>query len=113
MGEELRGTGIKVAAVSPGPIDTGFIMAQIDDVSDITFSQPLSTAEQVASVILQLAVNDRRERSMPPFSGLLTTLSYLFPWLSRAFAPALERKGRRVKHELVKKIRAQEGGDAR
>lgn len=109
LGEELAGSGIKLAAVSPGPIDTGFIMANIDEVADITFSQPLSTAEEVAQVIMNLAVNDKRERSMPPVSGLLTTLSYLFPGLGKRLRPALLRKGRRVKQQLKAKMRAEEG----
>ncbi|HEX2139903.1 MAG TPA: SDR family oxidoreductase, partial [Woeseiaceae bacterium] len=100
LGEELAGSGIKLAAVSPGPIDTGFIMSDIDSVADITFSQPLSTAEEVAQVVMELCVNDKRERSMPPASGLLTTLSYLFPQLGGWLRPVLLRKGRRVKQRL-------------
>lgn len=100
LGEELMGSGIKLAAVSPGPVDTGFIMTNIDAVADITFSQPLSTAEEVAQVVMDLAANDARERSMPPASGWLTTLAYLFPRLGMWLRPALLRKGRRVKARL-------------
>jgi len=104
LGEELRDTEIKLAVISPGPIDTGFIMSNIDSVEDIVFSQPMSTSEQVADEILKLCRNDRRERSMPPFSGFLTTLSYLFPSLGRKLQPALDRRGRRVKHRLKVKM---------
>jgi len=100
IGEELRDSGIKFAVVSPGPIDTGFIMSDIDKVSNLTFSQPLSTADEVAQAILDLCGNSQRELSMPPSSGWLTTVSYLFPWLARKLRPALERKGQRVKSAL-------------
>ena len=108
LAEELKGTRIKVAAVSPGPIDTGFIMSNIDNVTDLTFSQPISTAAQVADEIMKLCVNNKRERSMPPMSGVLTTLTYLFPGFARALRPAFEIKGRRVKRKL--KAQIQTGG---
>jgi hypothetical protein len=82
-------------------------MANIDEVADITFSQPLCTADDVAQVIMKLAIDDRRERSMPPLSGLLTTLSYLFPGLGALLRPALLRKGQRVKQRLKAKMRAE------
>jgi len=59
LAEELRETNIKVAAVSPGPVDTGFIMANIDVVTDLTFSQPISTAEEVAREIVTLCSNNK------------------------------------------------------
>ena len=105
IAEELRDSGIKFGVVSPGPIDTGFIMTDVDQVSDLTFSQPISTADEVAQVVLDLCGNEQREVSMPWFSGLLTTVNYLFPWLGRQMRPALERKGRRVKKELKAKAR--------
>jgi len=110
LGEELRGTGIKLAVVSPGPIDTGFIMSNIDSVEDIVFSQPMSTSEEVADEILKLCLNDRRERSMPPVSGMLATLSYLFPALGRKLQPVLDRRGRRAKRRWREKM-AMHAGD--
>jgi len=108
LAEELRGSDIKLAAVSPGPIDTGFIMDDIDGTSDLTFSQPLSTAEEVAIEILKLVFNDKRERSMPPASGLLTYVNYLFPSVGRAMRPALEKRGQRVKRRLKAERKARD-----
>ncbi|GMR16976.1 MAG: SDR family oxidoreductase [Gammaproteobacteria bacterium] len=113
LAEELRGSHIKVAAVSPGPIDTGFIMADIDNVSDLTFSQPISTADEVADAIIALCLNKRREIAMPPQSGLLTTVAYLFPALSRRLRPALEAKGRKVKRQLRARMQPGNGSAGR
>jgi short-subunit dehydrogenase len=107
LGDELKHAGIKLAAVSPGPIDTGFIMSNIDNVTDLTFSQPIVTADEVADEITKLCANDKRERSMPPISGLLTTVSYLFPGFGNLMRPLLLAKGRRVKRELKAKMRAE------
>jgi short-subunit dehydrogenase len=108
--EELRDSGIKVAVVSPGPISTGFILADIDQTSDVTFSQPMSTPEEVAQVILDLCGSNRREQSMPAMSGFLTTVMYLMPWLGPLMLPVLIRKGARVKRRL--KARAKAGNSA-
>lgn len=103
LANEFSDNKIKIAVVSPGPIDTGFIMANIDNTSDLTFSQPMSTAEEVAQVILDLCSNEQREISMPRISGVLTTLMYLMPWLGRTVRPLLERRGASVKAKLKKK----------
>jgi len=105
LAEEIRDADIKLAVVSPGPVSTQFILADIDKTSDLTFSQPMSTAEEVAQAILDLCGNKQRELAMPAISGILTTVSYLVPWLGRALRPMLERKGARVKKELKAKAR--------
>ncbi len=110
LAEEIRGSGIKLAVVSPGPIATQFILADIDKTSDLTFSQPMSSAEQVAQAILDLCGNNQREQAMPAISGILTTASYLMPWLGRALRPRLERRGARVKKELKAKAKAKAAG---
>jgi hypothetical protein len=106
LAEEIRDSAIKLAVVSPGPISTQFILADIDKTSDLTFSQPMSSAEEVAQAILDLCGNNQREQAMPAISGILTTVSYLLPWLGRALRPKLERRGARVKKELKAKAKA-------
>lgn len=110
LAEELRGSGIKIGIVSPGPIDTGFIMADIDKTSDLTFSQPISSADEVAQTVLDLCGNNVREQSMPAISGLLTTVMYLFPGLARVLRPTFERRGARTKERLKKERAARQGG---
>jgi hypothetical protein len=100
LGIELAESNIKLAVVSPGPIDTGFIMADLDATSDLTFSQPISTANEVAQAVLDLCGNTVREQAMPRISGFLTTIMYLLPGMSRVVRPILERKGARVKARL-------------
>jgi hypothetical protein len=97
IADEIQASGIKIGVVSPGPIDTGFIMDEIDLVEDIVFSQPMSSAEQVAEAIIELATEDTVELSMPAFSGKLTTLSYLFPSLRRKLRPKLYEQGKKNK----------------
>ena len=98
--EEMRDSGIKIAVVSPGPVDTGFIMENLDDVDDIVFSQPMSSADEVAQTILDLCGNNVREQPMPRSSGILTTFAYLAPWLGKQLRPMLQKKGARVKARL-------------
>lgn len=98
--EELRGSNIKIALVSPGPIDTGFIMDNLDTVADLTMSQPISTAEEVAQAIVELCGNRRVEAAMPAFSALLSRFFKVLPWLKRLLLPVFEARGARVKRRL-------------
>ena len=98
--EELRGSNIKLALVSPGPLDTSFIMADLDVVADLTMSQPISTADEVAQAIVDLCGNRQKEIAMPASTALLSRLVALMPWLRRLIQPLLEKKGARVKREL-------------
>lgn len=97
LAEELRGTTVYPSVVSPGPIETGFILDDVDAVTDLTFSQPMSTPEQIAALVLACAADGRVERSRPKSSRVLATAGYLLPALPRLLRPMLERRGRRAK----------------
>ncbi len=111
LSEELRGTNVKIGLVSPGPISTAFIMEDMDKVSDITFSQPMSSAEEVAQTVLDLCGNNVHEEAMPKKSGLLAVVIGLMPSLGRLLRPTLERKGQRIKKQLKAEARAAATGD--
>ncbi len=103
MQEELHGSGITMSAVSPGPVDTGFIMDNLDDVPDVVFAQPMSTADEVARLILDCAADGTVERVIPQLTGYLATAGYLFPALRSFMLPLMERRGKEAKAEFVKR----------
>ena len=100
LAEELREAGVRVSVVSPGPVDTGFIMDSIDEVPDLVFSQPMSTADEIAQLVIECAADGRVERMRPKLGGYLATVGYLFPALRRVLVPVLERKGRVAKERF-------------
>jgi short-subunit dehydrogenase len=101
--EELAGSGITASAVSPGPVDTGFIMEDLEDVPDLVFAQPMSTADEVARLILDCAADGTPERVIPQVTGYLATAGYLFPALRSVMLPMMERRGKIAKDELRKR----------
>jgi short-subunit dehydrogenase len=104
LADELQGTGIVVGLVSPGPIDTGFIMDNIDQVEDIVYSQPMSSAQQVADRVLQLLEGRKIEITMPWLSGKLTTLSYLSTTLRRMTRGLMYSIGRKNKRKYRQRL---------
>ncbi len=105
LAEELRDTNVRVSVVSPGPVDTGFITDPdvIHGVPALVFSQPMSTADEIAELVLQSAADGVRERTKPVLGARLATLSYLVPSLRRALLPVFERKGEREKKKYIER----------
>jgi len=106
LAEELESTGITVSAVSPGPVETGFLLGDIEEVPDVVFSQPISTAAEVAALILDCAADGTLERTCPQLSGYLATAGYLVPQLPRLLRPVLQYQGRAAKERYIEKLRA-------
>jgi short-subunit dehydrogenase len=103
LAEELQGSGITVSAVSPGPVETGFILKELEEVPDVVFSQPMSSADDIAKLILECAADGSIERAHPASSAYLATLGYLVPQLPRLLRPLLERQGRAAKQAYIAK----------
>jgi len=97
--EELAGSAITASVVSPGPVDTGFIMSEIDEVPDLVFSTPMSTAEEVARLILDSAADGARERTIPVLTGYLAKVGNLLPALREVLVPRMEKRGRVIKEQ--------------
>jgi short-subunit dehydrogenase len=104
--EELAASGITVSLVSPGPVDTGFFGAELEGVADVAFSQPMSTAEQVANAIVRCIEEGTSEIALPWLSGKLCTLGYLSPALTRLLRPVMEKRGARNKRAYLERKRA-------
>ncbi len=80
-------------------------MDELETVPDLVLSQPMSTADEVAALILDCAADGRAERVAPRVSGYLTTIGYLFPALRRALLPLMKRQGRRAKKRYMARRR--------
>lgn len=100
LADEVRGSGVRVSVVSPGPVQTGFILDEIDDVPDLVFSQTLCTPQQIADLVIMALQKDIREATPSIQSRLMTNMGYLFPGLRQLMTPALQRRGRAVKARL-------------
>jgi hypothetical protein len=103
VAEELRDTNVRVCVVTPGPVETGFILDQsrIETVPPLVFSQPMSTPDEIANLVLASAADGARERTRPALSGKLATFSYLVPSVRRILGPVFERKGRAAKKKYL------------
>lgn len=99
VGEEMRGRGVSLCAVSPGPIATPFVLDDLDHTPDLVFSQPFLTAEQVAEAVVACALDRKRERAMPFSTLQLARLVQWMPWLQETLRPLLEKKGAQVKEQ--------------
>lgn len=100
LAAELSERNLHVGAVCPGPVDTSFF-GDVAEVPDLVFSQPMSSAEEIARAVFEVVEERIDEVDVPMSSGKLATLGYLAPGLFRRLRPLLERLGARNKRAFV------------
>lgn len=103
--EDLARRGLRIANVNPGPVDSGFFDGDIHNVSNLTFSQPMRSSEEVAEAVLRCARSEASplEVDLPYASGKLATLGYLAPAVSALLRPLLERRGAKAKAAFMRR----------
>lgn len=104
LAEEVEERGIHAGSVCPGPVDTPFF-GDIESVPDLVFSQPMSTADEVADAVMRCITEGKLEIAIPALSGKLVTLGYLSPRLARVLRPALEKRGAENKRRYIESKR--------
>jgi short-subunit dehydrogenase len=104
LGEELRGSGVTVSVVSPGPVDSAFIRSEIDAIPDVVFAQPMLSVERVAAMVIDCAWDGRAERAAPRTSAFLATVGYLFPRLRRGLSGLMSARGARAKRAYAARL---------
>lgn len=102
LARELEDRGITVSAICPGPIDTGFV-ADVARVPDLVFSQPMSSADEVADAVLAAIDSGVLELDVPRLSGALATMGYLLPRAMRLVEPLLAYRGARNKRAYLRR----------
>ncbi|NOU27722.1 MAG: SDR family NAD(P)-dependent oxidoreductase [Polyangiaceae bacterium] len=103
--EDFAERSIHCGIVSPGPVDTGFFGDELDEVPDLVFSQPISSADQIADAVLACIERRKEEIAVPGQSGRLATFAYVFPEVAKALRPMLQKKGAKAKAAYIAKKR--------
>jgi NAD(P)-dependent dehydrogenase (short-subunit alcohol dehydrogenase family) len=93
---------LHVSSVCPGPVDTNFF-GDLAKVPDLVFSQPMSSADEVADAVVECIVHGTPEIALPRLSGVLCTLGYLSPRLAHGMRPLLERRGAANKRRYMER----------
>ncbi|HSG32548.1 MAG TPA: SDR family oxidoreductase [Thermodesulfobacteriota bacterium] len=103
LAEELEDTGVKVCLICPGPVETPMIIDEMDKISDMVYSPPVSTAKEIAELIVKSAVDGSMERIKPIHTGILAKIGFLFPKISKLVKPIMEKQGADRKKKYIDK----------
>jgi short-subunit dehydrogenase len=97
---------IRIISVCPGPVDTGFFGDDLSQIPDIVFSQPMSSAQEVAAAVIHAVEQGRQEVDIPQLSGKLATMGYLSPAIYLRLRKRFEQWGAYQKKKFMAKKRS-------
>ena len=103
LAEELENTNVKVCIISPGPVDTPFIMENIEKLNDLVFSPPVSTPLEIAELIIKSAEDGKMERIKPIHTGVLAKIGFLLPPIKKLVIPIMKKQGKDRKRKYMEK----------
>lgn len=103
LAEELENSNIKVCLICPGPVDTPFIMENIEKLNDLVFSPPVSTPEEIAKLIIKSAEDGKMERIKPVHNGILAKIGFLLPTVKKLVLPIMKKQGEKRKRKYLEK----------
>lgn len=101
VAEDFAEKDVHTGIVSPGPVDTNFFGEELEAVANLVFSQPLSTADEVAEAVLECIEKRAVEIAVPSRSGTLATTAYVFPGIADRLRPMLEKRGAKAKKRYI------------
>ena len=101
VAEDFADKDVHCGIVSPGPVDTNFFGEELEAVANLVFSQPLSTADEVAEAVLECIEKRAVEIAVPSRSGTLATTAYVFPSIADRLRPMLEKRGAKAKKKYI------------
>jgi hypothetical protein len=108
MDLELRGTGVRVTALSPDSAATPMLAAEAaGGGSPLSFSGRILHPEEVAAAVVRTLRRPVPEVMVPAGRGWLTRLVNLSPRVMAAIYPWLSRDGERGRHSFLRRLAAQ------
>jgi hypothetical protein len=108
MDLELRGTGVRVTALSPDSAATPMLAAEAaGGGSPLSFSGRILHPEEVAAAVVRTLRRPVPEVMVPAGRGWLTRLVNLSPRVMAAIYPWLSRDGERGRHGFLRRLAAQ------
>lgn len=104
IAQELAPLGVYVTVLCPDAVRTPMLDLQVDhEAASLTFSgndEPLTVEDLSRAVFDQVLPHRPMELVMPLGRGVLARTANLFPGLTKAIMPALQKKGRRRQQAL-------------